>query len=150
MTRSSQHHSQRFTFPFTFTSLIYNFLSLQVTRTTIEYLFGILTRLQPLSEDTEAEVMQRTLSTLTHQHMCAEYTVNSSIASNVSRRTMNTGEMSNNMVHFTLYFEIGLLLSGNHFLQLKRYRWRHCSIDADVRCKRTLDMMKQTSLFLLP
>ena len=74
------------------------FCDVQVTRTTIEYLFGILSRLQPLSEDTEVEVMQRILSTMTHQHMCAEYSINCSIASNISRRTINTGEMSNNMV----------------------------------------------------
>ncbi len=70
-----------------------------MTCCTVEYLFGVIARLEPLSEDTELEAVQRILSTLTHQNMCAEeFGINSSIASNISRRTTNSGEMSNNMV----------------------------------------------------
>lgn len=75
----------------------------QITRTTVEYMLGILTRLQPLDEDTEVEVLQRMLSTLTHENMCAEYSVNASVTSTISRRTTNTGEMGSTKVLLTQF-----------------------------------------------
>ena len=90
--------------------LVSTVILFQGARFTTEYLFMVLVNLRPMPEDIEMDLIQRLLSTLTHQNMVVENTdVTMSTQSTASRRTMNTGEMNNTMMLRMMQFFLRLM-----------------------------------------
>ena len=90
-------------------------LILQGARHTVELLFRTIGQLEPLSDDTERRVVQRVLSTLTHQNVVVEMELLFSEDKHLIHRTSNTsGLMGDCLAGKLMYFFMHLL----HVMQL--------------------------------
>ena len=92
----------------------------QGARHTVELIFKTIARLEPLDDEIERGVVQRVLSTLTHQNMVVEMDILASSNKTILKRTSSDmGLMRTNVASRMLYFFMRLLFLMQKELQEK-------------------------------